>query len=187
MKKSLPELPEGKEKRFVRDYKINPYEAKVLCSDYGISNFYEAIAQQTNPLTTARFVSRELLAILNRSNLTLRDSGMQAKPVADLLTLFIDGKVSEKNAKEALIKYALEKTLPVDFLEKNSLLKDLGEPELISSVDSVMGKNKDAVADYKKNPAKVLNFLTGQVMRLTKGKAEPRAIQELIKEKLEKS
>ncbi len=185
LKKDLPEMPEEKAKRFVKDYKITSYEAKVLCSDYSISKFYEETSKGIDPVLAARFISRELLAILNRNDLTLADSGMKAKDISDLLKIVEAGKVSEKNAKESLIKYALEKILPKEFLQKNSLLQDLDDSEVISAVEEVLKKNPQAKEDYKKNPDKVLNFVTGQVMRLTKGKAQPKEVNALVKEKLE--
>lgn len=187
IKKQLPELPEQKAKRFVSQYKMTGYEAKVICSEYDISKFYEDVAKKADPQLSAKFISRELLGILNYNDLTLHDSGMKAEAITDLISLIEQGKVSEKNAKLALIKYALEKILPKDYLRKENLLMDASGSAVEDAIASVLKQNPSVFADYKASPDKVINFVTGQVMRLTKGKADPRTLMKAVKEKLGKS
>lgn len=184
LKKEMPELPEEKAKRLVKEFNLTPYDAKVICSDHDLSQLYEDLSEKVSPILAAKFVSREVLSVLNRNGLSLRESCMKGNHLADLLRLLGDGKVSEKNAREAVIKYALEKISPKEFLEKNSLLLDLDSSAVTIAIDDVLKANPQSIVDYKVNPEKVLNFLTGMVMRSTKGKAAPKEVQELLKERL---
>ena len=103
--------------------------------------------------------------------------------IAELLNLVVEGKVSEKNAKLAAIKYANEKILPLDFLKKNGLLIDVKQADLQAIVEKVLKENQKAFLEFKAGNKKSLNFLVGIAMRETKGKADARQIQKMIEEK----
>ena len=184
IKKQLPELPEQKAKRFVSQYKMAANEAKVLCSGYDISKFYEEVAKKADAKLSAKFIARELLGILNYNDLTLQDSCIMGNAITELVNLIEEGKVSEKNAKQALIKYALEKVNPKDYLLKENLLMDASGSAIEDSIALVLKQNPTAVSDYKNSPEKVINFVTGQAMRQMKGKADPRLLMQKAKEKL---
>ncbi len=186
LKKQLPELPEQKAKRFEKEFRIQATDARVLCGNIILAKLFEETAQKTKPELAARFLSRELLAIINYNNLDLASLGLEAEAIAGLLKLVAEGKVSEKNAKEAMIKYANEKILPIDYLQKNNLLIDINQGELEKIVEKVLFENSKAFDELKTGNAKSLNFLVGLVMRQTKGKAEPRTVQKLIEEKAKK-
>jgi aspartyl-tRNA(Asn)/glutamyl-tRNA(Gln) amidotransferase subunit B len=186
LKKRLPELPEQKAKRFEKEFKIAATDAKVLCSNLVLSRLFEEVAQTVKAELAARWLSRELLAIVNYDNHDLAELKLQASAIAELLELLQDGKVSEKNAKLAAIKYVNEKIVPTEFLKKNNLLSDLNQDAVILAVEKVLAENNKAFEELKSGNKKSLNFLVGLVMRQTQGKADARSVQKLIEEKIEK-
>jgi aspartyl-tRNA(Asn)/glutamyl-tRNA(Gln) amidotransferase subunit B len=184
IKASIPELHDAKAKRFAQQYSLDEYTAGVLAGNPVLSGLFEETAKQGNAVLAARFLSRELLGVLNYNGLSIEEVALDSKELAELLRLLEGGGVSEKNAKQALIKYVIEKVSPREFIEKHGLKKDLGAGEVEQAIERVLGQNPRAVSDYKAGGAKALHFLVGKVMELTKGKAEAREVQKLIEKKL---
>ena len=179
IKGEIPELPEQKASRFVKEFGLAEYDAKVIASDKGLSEIFEGVAKVDSKLAV-RLVSRELLGILNYNKLRLEGTKISSQGLIGLAKLLKEGKVSDKNAKESMIKYALEGIEPETFLRKNNLLVDLSSADLESVVKEIASENKAAFEDYAKGNKKSLNFLLGLVMRKTKGKADAKKAQELI-------
>ena len=182
---SLPELASQKAEKFMKKYRLKEYDAKVLASSKELAQLFEETALHVTPETASKFLTRELLGILNYNNIPLKGSHINAKDVTELLNLIEQGKVSEKNAKQATIAYCTEKTPPKKYLEQNNLLIG-GDFDLDAEVKKVLKENAKAVADLKAGNEKSMNFLVGMVMKAVKGKADARKIQEAI-EKLVKS
>ncbi len=181
IKKQLPELPAEKAKRFQKEFNLSDYDAKVISSDLLLSQIFEYAAKELDPSLAAKFLSRELLAILNYNNLNLRNLNLDSNEIIKLLKLLDGGKVSEKNAKEAMIKYCNEKITPEKFLKEENLLIDLKSADVEKAVKDVMDKNPKAVEELKQGKEKALNFLIGSAMRELKGKANAREIEKIIK------
>ena len=184
LNKSLPELPEQKARRFQKQFNLPDFEAKVICSDRELSTIFEESAKKVEPVFAARFLARELLGTLNYNSLSLNELGLKAPEIIRLLELLSSGNVSEKNAKLALIKYATEKIVPSEFLGKNNLLIDVTGGDVEKIVEKILAKNPQALLDVKAGKEKAMNFLVGLAMRETKGKAQPREIQKIIKGKI---
>ena len=181
---SLPELPEEKVKRLKKEFKLSEYNARVMASDPELGKLFESAAKEVGAELAAKFLSRELLGILNYNDLSLRELSLSSKEIISLLKLLEQEKVSEKNAKEATIKYVLEGVPPLKFLKGEQLLSDVPDDTLIKTVEKVMKENPKAISDLRKGEKKAMNFLVGIAMREMKGKAEARKVQEIIKEKL---
>ena len=128
----------------------------------------------------ARIVSRELAGILNFNRLKLKETKINSVGISGLVSLIKDRKVSDKNAKESLIKYVLEGLSPKEFLEKKNLLIDVSEADLGSVVEEVIKSNESAFQEFKSGNKKSLNFLIGQVMRKMKGKVDARQVQKIL-------
>ncbi|HIH32620.1 MAG TPA: Asp-tRNA(Asn)/Glu-tRNA(Gln) amidotransferase GatCAB subunit B, partial [Candidatus Diapherotrites archaeon] len=126
------------------------------------------------------------LAVLNYDRLSLKDSGISAEKIIQLLELLQEKKITEKAAKEALIKMAREKISPLEFLQKAGLTEKAGEEEIERACEQVIAQNPKAAQDFKKGEEKAFNFLLGQVVRRFKGKAEPRFVQKILERKLKK-
>ncbi|MBS3061514.1 MAG: Asp-tRNA(Asn)/Glu-tRNA(Gln) amidotransferase subunit GatB [Candidatus Diapherotrites archaeon] len=186
IRSTLPELPFQKARRFVREFGLSDYDAKVLCSNKKLSDLFESVSKRVSPGLGSRFLSRELLGILNFNRLEIDSVALSEKELGDLLELLESGKVSEKNAKQAAIEYVLSGVAPKVFLEKSGLLIDLGSVDTEKIVESVLLANPQAVSELKQGNQKSLNFLLGQMMRQAKGKANPRELQGFIEKKIKK-
>ncbi len=180
----LPELHKDRAKRLAKEYRISDYDAKVISADLELGLLFEEAVKVDVKLATT-FLTRELLAILNRENLSLKEAEVDSEKIIALMKLLKGGKVTEKNAKLALVKYIAEKKDPVKFIEKEGLAKDLRGGEVENAVETFLKENQKAADDYRSGNKTAMNFMVGQIMRLTKGKAEPREIQRLLEGKLD--
>ncbi len=185
IKEDMPELPQQKAQRFVRDFSLADYDANVLCSQFELGKLFEKLMDKTaNPKISAQLLTRELLSILNHDSLILADVEVDVNKVYDLVLLIEQGKVSDKNIKDSMINYISgDKTSPKEFLEKNKLLIDEAI-DADSIIMKVLEQNSSAIEDYKNGNEKVLNFLAGLIMRETKGSAKIEVVIEKLKEKL---
>ncbi len=184
LRSSIPELFSQKAERFSKKLGLSDYDAKVIASNPALSALFEQVILRVSVPVAARFFSRELLAIVNYNNLSLKGLNLSASEIAGLLEMLEKGTVSEKNAKEAMIKYAVEGLPPKEFLEKNGLLMDLKGSDAEKIVEEILKENPQAVLDLKKGEKKALNFLLGLVMRKSKGKTSAKEAQKLIEEKI---
>jgi aspartyl-tRNA(Asn)/glutamyl-tRNA(Gln) amidotransferase subunit B len=175
----IPELPEQKALRFMKQYGLKEYDAKVLVGDKLVSEIFEDCAKIDVKIAT-KIISRELLGILNYNSLQLSSTKITSSGVAGLVRLIASGKVSEKNAKESLIKYALEGIEPEHYLSSNNLLMDSSAVDIAFAVKSVIEENQSAFSDFKAGSSKALNFLIGAVMKKLRGKADARIVQKEI-------
>ncbi len=184
IKTGLPELHWQRAKRFVEEYGIDAYTAEVLASAFSLSNLFLELAKRVQPKLAAAFLTREVSAILNRDNLFLEELKLEPEAITELLKLLEQQKITEKNAKEAMIAYVHKKILPIDFIAREGLLKDLDSEETYKIIERVLGENQGAVSDYRQGAQKAMNFLVGIVMRETSGKADPKTVQRMIEERL---
>ena len=185
VKKSMPELPEQKAQRLMKEFNFSEYDARVICGDYHLGKLFDSMVEKkANALISARILSRELLAVLNHDSLSFNDVSVKAEDLVGLVNLLAQGKVSDKNAKQAMINYISgDKSAPLEYLQKNNLLisQSINLDEVIAKV---LSANEKAVSDYKAGNEKSFNFLSGLVMRETKGTASPQKVQEVLKQKL---
>ena len=186
LKKSLPELHSQKAGRFGKEFGLDDYTSKVLSSDATLGRLFEETAKSVEPNLAAAFLTRELLAIANRAGQSLKELGIDADKISGLLKLLERGKVSEKNAKEAMIAYVNEKVAPLDYLKKNDLLNDAGEGDLDAAIAKVIAANGAAADDFRKGGEKALNYLVGIAMRELRGKADAKQLRERMVEALKK-
>ena len=184
-KAELPELPEAKAQRLIKEFNFSEYDARVLCGDFNLGKIFDKLVEKkASPQISARILTRELLAVLNHDALAWSDVSVSAEDLFGLVDLIEKGKVSDKNAKQSIINYISgDKSKPVEFLQKNNLL--ISESiDLDVVIAKIISSNEKAVADYKAGNPKSLNFLSGLVMRETKGTASPQKVLEILKNKL---
>ncbi len=187
IKEDMPELPQQKSIRFQKSHGINEYDATVLCSEKALGDLFESLVDKyADAKITAKLLTRELLAILNHDSLEFADVKLDVNKLFDLIVLSKEGKVSDKNVKQAMINYISgDKSSPKEYLEKNNMLIS-EEIDLNEVVAKIFEENPNAIDEYKNGNDKVMNFLAGLVMRETKGTVSPNKVQELLKLKLEK-
>lgn len=183
IKDSLPELPDKRAKRFMRDYKLNKEQANTLINDKALADFFEqCIKIYDKPLVIARWIVTDLMKCLNYNSITIRDSKATVKDFVEMLKLIDDKTITESIAKDLIKDYVETGEAPAKIV-KSKGLKRISEG-LDSIIKKVLDSNKQAVSDYKRGNAKALEFLIGQVMKETKGQAEHDKVRELIKKAL---
>ncbi|MGC1779475.1 MAG: Asp-tRNA(Asn)/Glu-tRNA(Gln) amidotransferase subunit GatB [Xanthobacteraceae bacterium] len=187
LQKGLPELPDEKRSRFMRDYALSAYDADVLVAERGMADYFEAVAigraTRREPKLAANWVINDLFGRLNKQGMEIAASPVSAAQLGAILDLMADGTISGKIAKELFEIVWAEGGDPVSIVEHRGLkqVTDLSAIETI--VDDIVGKNPDKVADAKTNP-KAIGWFVGQVMKASGGKANPQAVNDLLKKKI---
>jgi len=186
VKKEIPELPRQKSERFVSDYGIKPDDAWILVSEIELANLFEDMVKEYKDKgqALASWIRGPLKKQLNYRNLLFKDSGLKKKDVVELFNEFSLSKITDDGMEMALIAMLDKKTSYADVKLALNLVKIDDTAELEGIVKEVISKNPKAVEDYRKGGGKSLNFLVGQVVKLTKGRADSRVVKELIKKKI---
>ena len=185
MQGELPELPAAMQARFIEQYGISAYDASVLTGSRALAAYFEAAAQKSGqPKLTANWVMGELSAALNRFELDITASPVSAARLGALITRIQDGTLSGKLAKQ-VFEGLWEGAGEVDaIIETRGLrqMSDSGELERI--IDEVLAANAKSVEEFRAGKDKAFNALVGQVMRASKGRANPAQVNDLLKTRL---
>ncbi len=184
IKRGLPELPDEKKARFMRDYGLSAYDAGVLVADHEVAAFYEAVAKGRDSKIAANWVTGDFFAAFNKSGRALGDFVVTAPKLGGLIDLIGDGTISGRIAKDVFaLMVETGKDAAAIVAEKG--LKQVTDTGAIEqAIASVMAANADKVAEYRGGKDKLFGFFVGQVMKATGGKANPAAVNELLKKKL---
>ncbi len=187
MKAHLPELPANKRQRFIEVFGLKAYDAGVLTAEKALADYYETVVDtidKKDPKLAANWVMGELLGALNKANLSLEKSPVSAVQLGQLLLRIIDNTISGKIAKTVFEAMWAQEGSADEIIERQGLkqVTDFGAIE--KAIDEVIANNAAQVADYRSGNERVFGFLVGQVMKATKGKANPAQVNELLKKKL---
>jgi len=191
LKKGLPELPDAKQARFVRDYKLSTYDAAVLTAERESAEFFEAVAKGRDGVVAkprdgkvaANWVINELFGRLNKEGLEVATSPVSARQLGGIIDLIASGAISGKIAKDVFEIVWSEGGDPADIVESRGLKQVTDTGAIEKAVDAIIAANPDKVEQAKAKPA-VLGWFVGQVMKSTGGKANPQAVNELLRKKL---
>ena len=184
IKKEMPELAHDKVKKFVSKHKIKQEDAEIIAAEKGLAEMFEKVSEEINPILAAKWLRRELVRVLNYNKKTIQEIEMDEKHMIQLLRLVESKKITDNVASKILEKL-IEKPFDVDeYVKKESLGAVSDTKELEKYCKESIEENPQAVEDYKNGEGKALNFLVGQVMRKTKGKAAPKEVNEIIKDLL---
>jgi aspartyl-tRNA(Asn)/glutamyl-tRNA(Gln) amidotransferase subunit B len=181
----LPELPDAKKARFCAEYKLGEYDAGVLVSSRELAEYFEIVASGSgDPKLAANWVTGELQGLLNKHNLEVSDSPIQADRLGTLIARIKDETISGKIAK-TIFETMLEDSSGVDAIIESKGLKQVTDSFAIEKiVDEVIASNPNQVQQYKEGKQQVIGFLVGQAMKLSQRKANPGQVNVLLKEKL---
>ncbi len=182
---SLPELPSAKRERFQSQYGIPPYDAAILTSTKALADFFEeSVTLYSNAKTVSNWIMGELTKLLNEHSKEIDETPVTPKHLADLLHLIDQGTISGKIGKAILAEVFTTGRSPEEIVEEKGLrqVSDAGELEAI--VQEVLSRHPGEVEKYRAGKTKVMGFFVGQVMRETKGKANPKLVNELLLKKL---
>ncbi|MGB8555831.1 MAG: Asp-tRNA(Asn)/Glu-tRNA(Gln) amidotransferase subunit GatB [Pseudolabrys sp.] len=183
LKKNLPELPDEKKARFMRDFSLSAYDAGVLVAERETADYFETVAKGRDGKTAANWVINELFGRLNKESIDIVNSPVTANQLASMLDLIKDGTISGKIAKDLFEIVWIEGGDPRAIVEQRGMkqVTDTGAIEKV--VDEIIAGHPDKVADAKTNP-KAIGWFVGQVMKSSGGKASPQAVNDILKRKL---
>ncbi len=183
LKAHLPELPDEKKTRFISGFGLTPYDAGVLVGERETADFFEAVAKGRDAKIAANWVINELAGRLNKEGRDIASSPVSADQLGTILDLIGEGTISGKIAKDLFEIVWAEGGDPRAIVESRGMkqVTDLGAIEKV--VDEILAGNPDKVADAKSNP-KAIGWFVGQVMKSSGGKANPQAVNDLLKAKL---
>ena len=180
---SLPELPDQKKERFINEYSLSSYDANIIVSDKATSEFFEDVVKNRNPKLVTTWVTGELFSILNKKNLIIEDSPITSKQLGELVDNIENGKISNRQAKEVLEEMCESGKGALEIIDEKGLSQISDENEIESLVDNVLNSNPENVKKYKNGKDKLFGFFVGEAMKLSKGKANPKIVNDLIKKK----
>ncbi|NNU16676.1 Asp-tRNA(Asn)/Glu-tRNA(Gln) amidotransferase subunit GatB [Parvularcula sp. ZS-1/3] len=182
---SLPELPDAKKHRFVSEYGLSSYDAAVLVADKDKSIYFEDVAKGRDGKLASSWVTTELFGLLNKEGKEITESPISASQLGSLIDLIQDKTISGKIAKQ-IFEFMLDEDAgkdPKDIVEARGLKQVTDTGALEAAADKVIAENPDQVAKVKDKP-KALGWFVGQVMKETGGKANPQAVNAILKQKL---
>jgi len=183
IKASLPELPDAKRKRLMADYGLSQYDAIVLISEQAKADYFEAAAKGRDAKLVANWVTNELSARLAADHLDFDQSPVPAAHVAELVQLIEEGVISSKIAKEVFDHVWNGEGSPAEVVEKHGLKQVTDTGAIEKAIDDIIAANPDKAAAVAEKP-QALGWFVGQVMKATGGKANPAAVNEILKAKL---
>jgi len=185
VKTDMPELPDEKEKRFVKDYGLSPEKASILTESNELADYFENICESFQGYEQiANWMLSEFLAYLNKEGKEIGDVDMKPRQVAELLKLVDEGTISGKIAKSVFAEMWETNKSAGDIVQKKGLVQIKDESKITEIVCRVVEENPDVVDKYKKGRKNVMGFLAGQVMKKTGGKANPQLVNKILLEKL---
>jgi len=180
-----PEFQEEKATRFVTEYGIPAYDADILTQSTHLATLFEETAKLSGqPKKTANWFMGELLRLLKEAGKEPEELAFSPKHAADLITAVEEGKINQANAKEVFEKVVTEDVAPLSYMEQHGLMSLSDTGVLQAAVEEVIEENTAIVEEYRSGKDKVFGFLVGQVMKKTKGKADPGLVNELLRKSL---
>ena len=184
LQETIPELPDQIKERFINEYSLSSYDANIIVSDKATSEYFEEVVKNRNPKLVTTWVTGELFSILNKKNLIIEDSPITSKQLGELIDNIEKGKISNRQAKEVLEEMCESGKGALEIIDEKGLSQISDENEIESLVDNVLNSNPENVKKYKNGKDKLFGFFVGEAMKLSKGKANPKIVNDLIKKKL---
>ncbi len=183
LKADLPELPDDKKERFVRDLGLSVYDASVLVSEKAIADYFEAVAEGRDGKAAANWVINDLLGALNKAGKTIEETPVSPAQLGGIIDLIKDGTISGKLAKDLFEILWSEGGDPAEIVESRGMKQVTDTGAIEKAVDEIIAANPHQVEKAKAKPS-LAGWFVGQVMKATGGKANPQAVQALVKSKL---
>lgn len=185
IRSSLPELPDSRKRRYTTDYALSDYDASILTSIKAISDFFdETVAHQVDPKAAANWITSDLLGYLNNENLSLAEVKLTPERLAKMIGLIDAGTISSKLAKKVFKELLQSGKDPKQIVEEKGWVQISDTGQLQTEVQKVLKANPQSIADLQNGKDRALGFLVGQVMKATKGKANPKLVNQLIRDEI---
>jgi len=186
IKRNLPELPQAKKERFMKDYDIPEYDAEVLTQTKELARYFEETVKYSHDAKqVSNWMMGDVLRSIKEAELEIEDIKFSPKDLAELITLINDGKISNNIGKTVLKDMFDSGKSPSIIVKEKGLVQISDEGALKEIVEKVIDKNQQSVIDYKNGKDRALGFLVGQVMKETRGKANPQLVNKLVVEMIQ--
>ena len=186
LRQNLPELPDARRQRFVSEFGLSAYDAGVLTASREMADFFEQTATACGDAKlAANWVSVELQALLNRENLDITDSPVNTRELADLIIRIQDGTISGKIAKTVFEQLANGAASVDTIIEQQGLRQVTDSAEIEKLVDQVIAENAPQAQQFRDGKQQVIGYLVGQAMKLSRGKANPAQVNQLLRDRLQ--
>lgn len=183
IKNSLPEMPNVKKERYIKEYNIPEYDASIIIMSKDTANYFEKVVELcNNPKLAANWIMGDFARMLNEAEITIKQSKVTEENLASLITLLDKGTISSKIAKTVFEEMFNTGNMAKDIVEKKGLIQISDESAVKEIVEKIVQNNPQSVIDYKAGKDRALGFLVGQVMKETKGKANPGIVNKLLLE-----
>ena len=186
VKDEMPEFADEKAKRFINEYKLNEMEAATLSSEQELAEYYEEVVKVSDDARlAANWVLTEILRVLKEKNISIEEFSVEPENIGKLIKLIKADTISSKIAKDVFEILLSENKDPEIIVKEKGLVQITDNSEIEKIVEQVLAENPQSVEDYKAGKSNALKYLVGQSMRLSKGKANPKMINEMILARLE--
>jgi aspartyl-tRNA(Asn)/glutamyl-tRNA(Gln) amidotransferase subunit B len=186
VKANLPELAEQRRQRFVTDLGLSDYDAGILTGDKALADLFEATVQEGAPAkSVTNWLTSEFLRLLNERGQQPDQTALQPRALAELIGLQEAGTLNAPAAKQVFARIAETGEAPTKVVQELGLSQISDEGALAATVDEVLAENQDAVENYRKGNENSIKFLVGQVMKKSRGRANPQLVTKLLQEKLQ--
>ena len=186
VKDGMPEFADEKAKRFINEYKLNEMEAVTLSSEQELAEYYEEVVKVSDDARlAANWVLTEILRVLKEKNISIEEFSIEPENIGKLIKLIKADTISSKIAKDVFEILLSENKDPEIIVKEKGLVQITDNSEIEKIVEQVLAENPQSVEDYKAGKSNALKYLVGQSMRLSKGKANPKMINEMILARLE--
>jgi len=184
IERTLPELPDARKERFIREYGLPAYDAGVLVMDRGTADYFERVAKGRDPKIASNWVITNLFGALNRKNLAVHESPVTSENLGKLIDLILDNTISGRIAKD-VFEFMVETGADPETIVEEKGLKQISDMSSIeNAIKQVMENNPDKVNEYQGGREKLIGWFVGQVMKATQGKANPGMVNKLLLKKL---
>jgi len=185
LKAAMPELPDAKKARFMKDWGLSAYDAGVLVGEKENADYYEAVAKGRDPKLAANWMTSELFGLLNKAGKSITESPVSAAALGGLVDLIADNTISGRIAKDVFAEMFESGKPAAEIVEKKGLRQVTDTGAIEAKIAEILAANADKVAEYRSGKEKLFGFFVGQVMRAMGGKANPAMLNDLLKKKLQ--
>jgi aspartyl-tRNA(Asn)/glutamyl-tRNA(Gln) amidotransferase subunit B len=191
LKSEIPELPDDRKQRYINQYNLSNYDASVLTSDKSVSDFFDNVIKVDQSLKQSskivvNWITSELFSLLNENDLEITDSPISSENLGKLVKLIIEDVISGKIAKDVLLEMFKTKKDPDKIIEEKGLKQVTDISQIENIVQEVINENQKMVEQYLSGKDKLLGFFVGQAMQKSQGKANPKILNDILKERLSK-
>ena len=184
IKTSLPSLPDQIRKNLVDNYGVSEYDASVISEEKEISDYFFLASKGRDGKLVSNWLTTELFGSLNKNNLKIEDSPISPEQLGELVDFISDGTISGRIAKDVFAEMFETKKNPSKVIDEKGLKQISSSDDLIPMIERVISNNLDKVDEYKNGKEQLFGFFVGQVMKESSGKANPKLVNQLLKEKL---